>query len=257
MEDGLLLLTLALAAHRRLAHGLYPVCQALACIVIAGCSRVTCSSVDDLAALLASPRWYAGGSKTVTGLKLTRQSSGPPLQDSPAAAGCLYVCIKTAAALKQADVALLVSLAPQCPDLQLLDIGSNPWWGLGFLELPYSKKGLSALVGGAAQHWPQLRTLDLSDNSIANPGAHALAANVVQHCEHLQHLKLQLNAIGDQAARVLAAACQSLTQLQVLDLRWNYISYSGPKAIEDLFQAAPDLRAAVIALKESACVAVI
>lgn len=95
MEDGLLLLTLVLATDRRLGSDLYSVCHSLAGTVAEGCSLVTCSSVDDFAALLTSPRWAGGGSKTVTGLKLTwpptclGQPSGPPLQESPAAAGCL------------------------------------------------------------------------------------------------------------------------------------------------------------------------
>jgi hypothetical protein len=68
----LLLLNLVLAADRRLVQDLFPVCRALADSVAAGCSLVTCSSVDDLDVLLASPRWGRGGSKTVTGLRVSR-----------------------------------------------------------------------------------------------------------------------------------------------------------------------------------------
>jgi hypothetical protein len=69
-EDAVPVLILALAHDRSLTHELYPVCQATASSVVEGCSLVTCSSVDDLAALLDSPRWSAGGRKTVTALRI-------------------------------------------------------------------------------------------------------------------------------------------------------------------------------------------
>jgi hypothetical protein len=60
--------SLALQRDKRLARRLYPVSQALAAQVVQACSKVTCRSVADAAALLASPRW--AGARPVTGLVL-------------------------------------------------------------------------------------------------------------------------------------------------------------------------------------------
>lgn len=150
-QHGVLILTLALVHDRRLAGDLYPVCKALAGSVAAGCSLLTCSSVDDVAALLTSRRWVGGGSKTITALRVTNQRSAP-LAPGPAAAGP-SLCVQLTALKRPLSVASLKSLfrlASSCQDLQRLDISG----GRTLDQAAQSK--LPGQVAAAAPHWPQL-----------------------------------------------------------------------------------------------------
>jgi Ran GTPase-activating protein (RanGAP) involved in mRNA processing and transport len=94
----------------------------------------------------------------------------------------------------------------------------------GCTEINLSGKRLhdacaTALAQHAAQHWPNLQSLVLSDNSIGAAGATALAA---QHLPNLQSLYLVSNSIGDAGATALAQqAAQHWPNLQDLYLCGN------------------------------------
>ena len=80
-----------------------------------------------------------------------------------------------------------------------------------------------------------LRNLDylgLKNSAFANDIARALAgANVLKT---LKTLDLSLGTVTDEGAQELAAARKSLQHLECLDLRGNYLSADGIKAVEGL-----------------------
>jgi hypothetical protein len=272
-DDGVLLLTLALAADRRLAAELYPVCRALADSVAAGCSMVTCSSVDDLAALLDSPRWGIGSSKQVTGLRVTGQDEKRPAAelDPPAAApASLCVWAKTAHSVSDAAISQLLSLTPKFPGLRLLELsGRNTLSGtrshlastlaaaapslpqLTHLNLEENQLGSSALkvILEAAQHWPQLQHLNLSWNNLTDSyGAKAVAA-AAHYFPHLRHLNLGSNQIDIDGMRALAGAAHHWPDLQELYLQGNRegMGWQGTEVLVEAGRCVPGAAAAAAA----------
>lgn len=224
----MLLLTLALGTDRRLARDLYPVCQALAGSVIAGCSLVTCSSVDDLAALLASPRWVGGNSKTVTALKVTASTGHVLLKREPAAtagANPLYVWLKSAEQLSDLGLDALFSLAPKCPELRVLSVHDAISDGAKD-DVEYL---LQPLID-AAPHWPHLQHVAFCRTTLGPDLGEALAA-CAPHWPALQHVDLEYNDLGSYGAEALAAAAQFLRRLQFLSLADNRIAVKAATAL--------------------------
>lgn len=229
-QHGVLILTLALVHDRRLAGDLYPVCKALAGSVAAGCSLVTCSSVDDVAALLASPRWVSGASKTITALRITNQRSAP-LAQGPAAFGGPSLCVRITALKRPLSVASLRSLfrlASSCQDLQLLDIS-----GARMLDQA-AKSKLLGEVAAAAPFWPQLKHLELRWSVLDTKGMRSLAA-AAHSWPRLQHLDLSVNSLRFDGTDALVTAAQWWPRLRLLDLSTNNL---GPPAAQALLKAA-------------------
>lgn len=246
LEAGVLVLTLAIVHDRRLARDLYPVCQALAGSVVEGCSLVTCSSVDDTAALLASHRWVCGGSKTVTALRVTA-STGHVLKREPATtagANPLYVWLNSAEQLGDEDVDVLFSLAPKCPELRVLSV-HDAISDDAKDEVEYL---LQPLID-AAPHWPRLQHVALCRTTLGPDLGQALAA-CAQHWPALQHLDLVQNDLGPYGAEALAAAAQHWSCLQFLSLADNNIAVKGAMALATGGQQWPTLQELNLAYNE-------
>ena len=90
---------------------------------------------------------------------------------------------------------------------------------LGLREL--SRELLEAI----AEHLPELKSLNLSNNRIGDEGAKAIAATV---SPQLTSLYLDDNSIGAEGAKAIA---EHLPQLTSLDLGRNSIGDEGAKAI--------------------------
>jgi hypothetical protein len=212
VEAGVLVLTLALTHDRSLAHDLYPVAQALAGRVVEGCSLVACSSVDDLAALLDSPRWAGGGIKTVTGLRVTSTRHKFPEPETAATVGAnpLYVWLKSEEQLTDEDVEALFGLTPKCPELRVLSVQ--------FAIDDEFKDDVEYLLQplvDAAPHWTQLQHVAFF-NTTLGPDLAAALAGCALHWPALQHLDLAYNDLGPSGAVTLAAAAQHWPRLQFL-----------------------------------------
>lgn len=245
-------LTLALARDSSLAENLYPVCKALAGSVVEGCSRVTCDSFADLTALLDSPRW-GGGTKAVTGLCLTSESVASDQLGQPPAA-FLMVWLKVQQwKFSDVDLALLLRLAPKCPDLQLLTIrgiskaaavsksiaaladAARCWPQLQHFDLEWNRLGAQPArrLAAAAPVWPQLQDLNLAGSGtpqLSLKGVRDLVA-AGRHWKELRHLNLSSNGLSTQGAKALARGAENWPKLQTLNLSHSTLGDWGVEAV--------------------------
>jgi len=93
------------------------------------------------------------------------------------------------------------------------------------LFLPIGCRELKEL-GTAMQGWQELRTLDLSFNTILDEGLLNLVEGL-PHCTKLQGLKLQSCGVTFEGIRHLGPALRPLTSLQVLRIPFNALGDSG------------------------------
>ena len=131
-------------------------------------------------------------------------------------------------------------------ELQTLKFSSS-----GFLAR-FGDNCARALADGL-KHWPDLRTLNLGDNSICYDGAKALADGL-KHCPNLQTLNFSSNCstilstfglrnkIGGDGARALADGLKHWPDLRTLNLRGNNIGDDGAGALGDGLKHCPNLQ---------------
>jgi Ran GTPase-activating protein (RanGAP) involved in mRNA processing and transport len=147
------------------------------------------------------------------------------------------VCVKAAAGgqVSAADLEILVSCAPKCPDLQLLELSGLAWDNRQLMP------SITASVAAAACHWPQLQHLDLRDNVIDADAARSLVA-AAPHLAHLQHLNLSSNYLRPEGLQVLITAAQHWRELEHLDLSANDLRDEGAELLAEAAEAWPQLR---------------
>lgn len=210
------------------ADDLCTVSQALAACVAEQCSTVTCTTVEQVSALLDSPRWspkrqFAGlhvcdaEAWTVTSL----------LPSKPQWAGPLRVVLRPAAAVTAADIAALAALAPKCLKVQELRVATSP----GRLQA-----GIAAAIAAALPCWLQLRALHLNWTSLRTDEV----VSVVQgasSCQNLQYLGLANSSIRVGGVKALVAAAPEWPQMQHLGLTFTALDAT---AVGTLVTAAPD-----------------
>lgn len=226
-------LGVAVRHDRRLAQGLYPVCNYLADTVAQTCKLVTCTAARDLFLsmdhtiwtcmdiMLCSSRW----APRVNALRLTRDRMRPT---SLYPSMRMYE-VKAAEQLRVADLRVFISASKHFTQLRLLDISGS------HTLTQAAQVNLRDMLADAAECWPQLTHLILDDLNLEITGAAVVAAAGL-HWPHLQHLSLHFNNLGPQGLQMLAAAGQHWTELQNVRIWGNGISQ---QAVDALMQVVP------------------
>ena len=117
----------------------------------------------------------------------------------------------------------LSDVIPTASNLKTLDLSGNS----------INDEGLQALAVGLSRH-PALERLDLSRNEIGSDGLRALATTEISS---LRLLNLSRNAINDGALTVVAEGVENFVSLEALNLSYNnMITSSGVAALTPIFR---------------------
>ena len=132
--------------------------------------------------------------------------------------------------LDTAAITLLAEGMKCCTNLRTLDLSSNSIGSGGAAGLA---EGLKCCTN--------LQTLNLSSNSIGSEGAVSLAEGLMC-CSNLQTLDLGCNSIGSEGTVFLAEGLKCCTNLQTLDLRYNSIGSEGAVALAEGLKCCTNLQ---------------